>query len=133
VISPDAACAAIARRHVAEAFRVIGRPDLVDGARLAVTELATNAALHAHTPVTVTVRQLPGGKVRIEVGDRSTVAPQQHQSRPTSTVGRGLQLVGSLGRWGVDPLWENGHRVGKVVWFSPAGGPLAMQDPAPPG
>lgn len=120
VISPDATCAAVARRHITEALLAIDRPGLIDCARLAVTELATNAALHAQTLVTVTVRVLPGGGVRIEVGDRSTLAPQQHQSRPTSTVGRGLQLVGSLGRWGVDPLWENGRRVGKVVWFSPA-------------
>lgn len=119
VIAPDAACAATARRHVTEVLRAIGRPDLLDAARLAVTELATNAALHARTLVTVNVRVLVDGGVRIEVGDRSTVMPREHPTRPTSTVGRGLHVVESLGRWGVEPLSENGRRVGKVVWFSP--------------
>jgi hypothetical protein len=131
VISPDAACAALARRHVAEALQAIDRAELSDVARLAVTELATNAALHARTPMTVTVRLLPDGEVRIEVGDRSTVMPRKHPDCLTSTGGRGLHLVEALGRWGVDPVVEGGRRVGKVVWFSPTDQPDRRTRPDP--
>jgi anti-sigma regulatory factor (Ser/Thr protein kinase) len=120
VIAPDAACASVARRHVADVLRVLGRPELIDAASLGVTELATNAALHARTSATISVRLLPDGQVRIDVGDRSPVMPHEHPNRPTSAVGRGLRLVESLGRWGVDPLLENGRQVGKIVWFSPS-------------
>lgn len=121
VIAPDAACAAVARRHVAAVLSAAGRPDLIDTARLAVTELATNAALHARTEVTVTVRLLPAGQLRIEVADGSPVLPQEHPAPPMSTVGRGLHLLDSLGRWGADPVVREGRRVGKVVWFSSVG------------
>ena len=126
VISPDAACPAAARQHVASTLRRLERADLVDVSALAVTELATNAALHARTPVTVAVQLLPGDQVRIEVGDGSPVMPREHPRRPTSAVGRGLRLVESLGSWGVEPVVEQGRVIGKVVWFSP--GPDA--DPA---
>jgi anti-sigma regulatory factor (Ser/Thr protein kinase) len=119
VIPPDAACPAAARQHVASALRRLERPELLDASALAVTELATNAALHARTPVTVTVQLLPGDEVRIEVGDGSPVMPHEHPRRPTSTVGRGLHLVESLGSWGVEPVVEQGRVIGKVVWFSP--------------
>ena len=135
VIAPDAACPATARRHVTATLSGVARPELVDVAALAVTELATNAALHARTPVSVAVRLLPGDQVRIEVGDGSPVMPLEHAERPTSTVGRGLHLLDSLGRWGVEPVLKDGRVTGKVVWFTPAGpgstdfaGPLAGTD-----
>jgi hypothetical protein len=135
VIAPTAACASVARRHVTSVLEAAARPELVDTVRLAVTELATNAALHARTDVTVTVRFLADERLRLEVGDGSTVLPQEHADRPTSTVGRGLHLLDSLGRWGVEPVVKGGRTVGKVVWFSPAeagdsGGP-PPPDPVP--
>lgn len=122
VIPPDAACPAAARQHVASTLRRLERPDLIDVSALAVTELATNAALHARTPVTVAVQLLPGDQVRIEVGDGSPVMPREHPRRPTSAVGRGLRLVEALGNWGVEPVVEQGQVIGKVVWFSPSRG-----------
>ena len=119
MIAPDATCASTARRHVTTALDALGRSDLIDAAQLAVTELATNAALHARTPVTVAVRVRAGGEVRIEVGDGSATMPTQYRARATSTIGRGLRLVAALGRWGVEPMVEGGHRIGKVVWFAP--------------
>lgn len=133
VIAPDAACPAAARRHVTATLRRLERSELVDASALAVTELATNAALHARTQVTVAVQLLPGNRVRIEVGDRSPVMPREHPRRPTSAVGRGLRLVESLGSWGVEPVVEQGRVIGKVVWFSPSPGTDPAQGTAADG
>lgn len=116
----------LARDWVTGVLTDIGRDELTESARLAVSELVTNAILHADPPMTVHVR----GTVehpRIEVTDHSLVPPQQRHSGPRvdqddeftwTTFGRGLDLVASFARrWGadIDPRGE-----GKVVWFEPA-------------
>ena len=45
-----------ARRWVIESIQDIGRPELVDTAELGVSELVTNAVLHATDPISVRVR-----------------------------------------------------------------------------
>lgn len=118
----------LAREWVAEVLTDIGRDELTESARLAVSELVTNALLHAVPPMTVNVR----GTVehpRIEVTDQSVVPPVPRSPQPGldleeeiswATFGRGLQLVGSFAlRWGAD---IDPHGVGKVVWFEPAAG-----------
>jgi anti-sigma regulatory factor (Ser/Thr protein kinase) len=125
----------LARDWVSGVLVDIGRPDLADSARLAVSELVTNAILHADPPMTVHVR----GTVehpRIEVTDQSLVPPQQRHTSldidvddefSWSTVGRGLDLVASYAvRWGAD-IDVRGS--GKVVWFEPA--PEPQEVPAP--
>ncbi|CUR55380.1 ATP-binding region, ATPase domain protein [metagenome] len=108
-----------ARRWVIDACHAIGRPDLVECAELAVSELVTNALLHGEPPLVV---RLGGTRThpRIEVADGS-VEPPSPNSRMTddeellSTVGRGLGLVAMCSAvWGVRI-----HRDGKVVWFVP--------------
>lgn len=87
----------------------------VDGAaataELVVSELATNAVLHARTPFEVGVL-VGGGKVRIEVHDR---VPRRFARRffsDQATSGRGLRLVEQLcDSWGVD-VYDGG----KAVW-----------------
>ena len=119
----------LARDWVTGVLVDIGRPELAESARLAVSELVTNAILHADPPMTVHVR----GTVehpRIEVTDQSLVPPQQRHSAADidvdddfswSTVGRGLDLVASYAlRWGAD-IDVRGS--GKVVWFEPAAEP----------
>jgi len=115
----------LARDWVTGVLDDIGRHELAESARLAVSELVTNAILHADPPMTVHVR----GTVehpRIEVTDQSLVPPQQrHQPHPDaddefswSTVGRGLDLVARFARrWGAD---IDPRGIGKVVWFEPA-------------
>ena len=118
----------LARDWVTSVLREIGREELAENARLAVSELVTNAILHAEPPMTVHVR----GTVehpRIEVTDQSLVPPQRRHSpllvdlddeRSWSTMGRGLDLVASYSdRWGAD-INPNGK--GKVVWFEPSDG-----------
>lgn len=119
----------LARDWVTGVLVDIGRPELAESARLAVSELVTNAILHADPPMTVHVR----GTVehpRIEVTDQSLVPPLQRHSAEKidvddefswSTVGRGLDLVASFAsRWGAD---IDARGSGKVVWFEPAAEP----------
>ncbi len=102
-----------ARRFVRN---VIGESDTVadiDTATLLVTEIVTNAVLHALTPMTVHVT-VAADIVRIEVRDGSVVAPRMRAFSATAATGRGLRLLESLAvRWGVRPEPPKG----KVVWF----------------
>jgi anti-sigma regulatory factor (Ser/Thr protein kinase) len=118
----------LARDWVTGVLTEIGRGDLAESARLAVSELVTNAILHAQPPMTVHVR----GTVehpRVEVTDQSLTPPRRLKSHhlvdlgdDTSwpTMGRGLDLVAAYSeRWGAD-ISPNG--TGKVVWFEPSDG-----------
>jgi anti-sigma regulatory factor (Ser/Thr protein kinase) len=101
-----------ARRFVRQELRH-GVVD-VDTAALLVSEVVTNAVLHARTTVTLTVRA-HGSIAHIEVRDGSPVQPRVHAFSPTSATGRGLRLLDLLAkRWGVDADPRTG---GKVVWF----------------
>jgi anti-sigma regulatory factor (Ser/Thr protein kinase) len=102
----------VARRFV-RARLIDGATD-VDTATLLVSEVVTNAILHARTTVTLTV-EVSHEVVRIAVRDGSPVQPRVHSFSATSATGRGLRLLDRLAnRWGVyaDPATG-----GKVVWF----------------
>jgi anti-sigma regulatory factor (Ser/Thr protein kinase) len=107
-----------ARRLVESAAASWGIPQGVsEDAALAVSELVTNAVLHASTVLTVRVRRLGSG-VRLEVQDGSTKLPVVGADRPEellatrSMTGRGLALLaGTVDRWGADPLPS-----GKSMW-----------------
>jgi anti-sigma regulatory factor (Ser/Thr protein kinase) len=109
-----------ARRWAVEACTDIGREDLIECAELAVSELVTNALLHADPPLAV---RLGGTHThpRIEVSDGSVKPPAPNarmidDDELLSTVGRGLGLVAMCSAvWGARI-----HRDGKVVWFVPA-------------
>jgi anti-sigma regulatory factor (Ser/Thr protein kinase) len=79
--------------------------------QLVVTELVTNAARHAQTPVDLTV-SVAVGRVRIEARDGSAATPTSPDV-DTPTRHRGVHLIEDLSeRWGVEAQ-EAG---GKVVW-----------------
>ena len=102
----------VARRFV-RARLVDGLTD-VDTATLLVSEVVTNAILHARTSVRLTI-EVADDVVRIAVRDGSPVQPRIHSFSATSATGRGLRLLDRLAkRWGVyaDPATG-----GKVVWF----------------
>lgn len=108
-----------ARRFASQAVSDLGGDsELLDTTRLLVTELATNAVVHARSPVWLSV--LPGrGRIRIEVGDDDPHPPPQPARRPgpDAESGRGLWLVSALAHdWGVD---RNAH--GKTIWFEIVG------------
>ena len=91
---------------------------LVDDVQVVVSELATNAMLHAQTPFMVILRAL-NGSVRLEVQDGSQVEPILVMARGLDTGGRGVAIVNALSRdWGVIANTSGG----KSVWaeFQPA-------------
>ena len=93
-------------------------PGLVDDATLLVSELVTNAVVHARTPLEVNVH-VGAGEVRVEVQDDSEVFPIARIPPSNATGGRGLQLVERVARsWGI----ERRDR-GKVIWFELAKNP----------
>jgi anti-sigma regulatory factor (Ser/Thr protein kinase) len=101
-----------ARRFVKDTLGRWGQPHgLAEDAQLLVTELATNAVIHAGTPYTVTLRpEAPG--VRISVRDACPAAPTVCNPGPLDITGRGLLLVAALSAdWGVEETPD-----GKAVW-----------------
>ena len=122
-----------ARRWLLDALGPAARYD-ADVATLLLSELVTNALLHARTSTTVRVAD-DGSRLRVEVSDSGRTAahpfprpvagpPEEHGEN-----GRGLQIVALLAtRWGVQ---QNGHGVpGRTVWFelAPVAGELAAED-----
>lgn len=104
-----------ARRFVAEALARWGCADAADDATLLVSELVTNAIIHARTPVDLIVRRTKGA-VRIEVLDDGEGIPEPRVTPPDAPAGRGLGLVQAVAsRWGVEE-----RPPGKSVWFEVA-------------
>lgn len=79
---------------------------------LLVSEVVTNAVLHARSEVVLLIQQRQD-VTRIEVSDASPVPPRLHNFTAESATGRGLRLLDQLAlRWGADS-----SGTGKVVWF----------------
>ncbi len=120
LLTPEPQSVRRARLWVVGELNDLGRHDLVDAAELGVSELVTNAILHADPPITVRL----GGTVhhpRVEVHDNSRRPPavnsdMAEDDKLLRTVGRGLGIVALYSTsWGADV-----SSAGKVVWFEPA-------------
>jgi anti-sigma regulatory factor (Ser/Thr protein kinase) len=87
--------------------------ELAEDVLLLVSELVTNAVLHARTAVHVSARARPG-RILVAVGDDDPHnTPQQTEAGTTATSGRGMRLVELLASsWGVEM-----GATSKVVWF----------------
>ncbi|MGW5633830.1 SpoIIE family protein phosphatase [Streptomyces sp. NPDC003832] len=118
---------------------------LADDAVLVVSELVTNAVVHAGTDIDLVCRMEEGtGAIVVEVGDHHPGrAPRDGAAEPaqgTAEYGRGLNLVARLSEsWGVTyragtkTVWArlpaeddpeaNGARPGPRSWAIPAPGP----------
>jgi PAS domain S-box-containing protein len=105
VFPADAQSVSDARRLTREKLQEWGAGDLLDSASLIVSELVTNAVVHAGTPTRLVLR-LQGRDLRLEVED-------QHPARAIPLVpaetseqaeqGRGLLITRSLSSaWGVE-------------------------------
>ena len=82
-----------------------------DDVQLVVSELATNAVIHAGTPFSVSISS-DDSVIRIAVSDWSVTAPVMRDAAPRAVSGRGLRLVAAVADdWGV----ERGPD-GKTVW-----------------
>jgi anti-sigma regulatory factor (Ser/Thr protein kinase) len=111
-----------ARAWIVSELGTIGRSDLADAAELGVSELVTNAILHANPPIVV---RLGGTQAhpRVEVHDSSVAPPSLRDMTGSAalmaTVGRGLGIVEMYSTtWGAEV-----SPGGKLVWFEPAAEP----------
>lgn len=112
-LDPVAMSARAARGFVRELLGETGRDEWAEAATLAVTEVVTNAVLHAHTPLEVTA-VVTGHQLLVEVRDHNPALPAQRSYAAEATTGRGLDLVAAYtSSFGVRALGT----AGKVVWF----------------
>ncbi len=81
---------------------------------LLVSEVVTNAVLHARSKIAVRIERTDG-VLRVSVHDSSSRLPVRKPLDPRAESGRGLNIVHTLAtRWGVDVDSES---PGKTVWF----------------
>ena len=119
-----------ARRWVTDVLARLGRDDLVDAAELGVSELVTNALLHADPPIAVRVRGTRAHP-RVEVRDHSQHPPEINSEMAEddnlmSTIGRGLGIVALYSTtWGSEVAPD-----GKTVWFEPCADATTPGGPA---
>jgi len=101
----------LARRYVAETLRRWGRADVLDDAVLIVSELATNAVVHAGSDFMVGLSR-DGDGVRIAVTDSSRDLPVRRHPGWMASGGWGLRMVDAI-------ACRCGHDLvdgGKMVW-----------------
>jgi PAS domain S-box-containing protein len=111
-LDPDPRSAGLARRVVQHLLETSAMPDLVDEAELLVSEVVTNAVLHAATPIRLRCK-VQRGVLCVEVHDRSPVLPGRRDYDDDAMTGRGLAMVELLAAdWGVAA-----DESGKTVWF----------------
>src|SRR5688500_13292882 len=84
-----------ARRIVRDALTLARRDDLIDAAQLPVSEMVTNALVHAGTPIDLRA-SVGGGALRVEITDGSTQPPVPRSYGPMAGTGRGLRLLDQL-------------------------------------
>jgi DNA-binding NarL/FixJ family response regulator len=107
----DVSTVPLAREFVRRWLQESGADHASDEASLIVTELATNAVLHADSPYEVRLSRT-GGVVRIEVADGDAGTPEPQPFSAVAETGRGIVIVSAISSsWGID---AQPH--GKVTW-----------------
>lgn len=106
-----------ARLLVRDLITGSGRADLVDDAQLLVSEVVTNAVIHAGTSIRFRCSVDERSGLRVEVRDGSPHHPALRDYADTAGTGRGMSLLAELAdEWGV--VADAG---GKTVWFDLGG------------
>jgi anti-sigma regulatory factor (Ser/Thr protein kinase) len=102
-----------ARTWIARVCRANGYGDVADDAALLVSELVTNAVLHARTGCTILV-EFGDRAIRAHVVDLDETDVLVRVPGEAGEGGRGLNIVAAVAsEWGVTP-----QRTGKSVWFT---------------
>lgn len=103
----------MARHLVRGLLAEAGREDLAETAALVISEIVTNALLHAGTQIDIAATVDDNG-LRCEVSDGSVHQPVLRRYATTSGTGRGLRMVDQMvDGWGV----ITHPPTGKTVWF----------------
>lgn len=102
-----------ARQAIIELVTRSGRTDLGANAALLVSELVTNAVMHAGGPISVSATYLDA-TLHVEVHDTDqNRVPDLPSPSAADKTGRGLQIVGLLAdRWAITSTPD-----GKTIWF----------------
>lgn len=104
-----------ARRTLRVWLDEAGLAERTEAAELALSEVVTNALVHAGTPVDLVLRwdaERPGW-LRVEVTDGSAHLPRPARLPQGAGTGRGIALLErTVDRWGAERTGA-----GKVVWF----------------
>jgi|Tabmets5t2r1_1033131.scaffolds.fasta_scaffold04503_4 anti-sigma regulatory factor (Ser/Thr protein kinase) len=102
-----------ARQAITELLTRSGRTDRAADAALLVSELVTNAVMHAGGPISVSATYLDA-TLHVEVHDTDQhPLPDLRKPSASDKTGRGLHLVKLLAdRWAITPTPD-----GKTIWF----------------
>jgi anti-sigma regulatory factor (Ser/Thr protein kinase) len=108
----EPASASAARRFLRSTLEAWGCEDLNEVASLLVSEVVTNAVLHARSPIELVIGHA-NDVLRVEVLDRDGRLPVRKNYAIDAGTGRGMLLVDSMAdRWGAERRPQ-----GKIVWF----------------
>jgi anti-sigma regulatory factor (Ser/Thr protein kinase) len=111
---PRTASVRAARRLAADVLRESPYRGDAEAVLLMVSELVTNAVLHARTEFELHLRVEEAAVVVAVVDHDRTHPPRLEHPGPRETHGRGLQIVDRLSSsWGSEPVGADGKR----VWF----------------
>lgn len=111
-----------ARKFAGQVLESWGCADIEDAVLLLVSELVTNAVIHAHSDVEVILRLRPA-RVRVEIVDAASDYVQRRDAATDDQSGRGMALTEALAAaWGVDTLVA-----GKSVWFEVVRGDVGAE------
>lgn len=113
-LPPDPPSVRDARRAMTDYSRGHAVPDsLAESAVLAISELVTNAVLHAHTPILV-LADYDHGALTLAVQDGEATLPTLLPADTEREGGRGVAIIDHLaGTWGIQRTV-----LGKMVWVS---------------
>jgi anti-sigma regulatory factor (Ser/Thr protein kinase) len=108
-----AAAAGVARAWLHTIADTTALPDaLVSDATLVLSELVTNAVIHAATDVHVSIELRDDTGIHLEVGDDGQALPRVVDAEPEHIGGAGMRIVDQLvSAWGVRRVGD-----GKIVW-----------------
>jgi anti-sigma regulatory factor (Ser/Thr protein kinase) len=108
----DPAAAGLARRELVSGLSDVP-DDVVEVAKVLISELVTNALRHGRGLITMSVDR-DERSITVRVTDEGPQVPVVRDHDLTALSGRGLQLVEALAEgWGT----ERAVGGGKVVWF----------------
>jgi anti-sigma regulatory factor (Ser/Thr protein kinase) len=110
----DPSSAGAARHSLAGYCEELEVPDdLTDDALMAISELVTNAVLHADTP-TIAWAEYRAGSITLAVVDGSADLPALLAPSQSREDGRGMAIIDELGAtWGLIKT-----SLGKIVWVN---------------